>query len=155
MRMRALDRWSAVSLAMTAPSPVHGEPRRPADWRRLGGTAGLLEIARINLVETRGGEVDAEQIDLRGEAACDVGAQVALAVDAVALGTQRLHPHHPGYRGKSVGNVGAARLDIDDVAAAEHLAGQLGHRAGQRDAAAVEQRHPVAHALHLVEVMRG
>ena len=40
------------------------------------------------------------------------------------------------------------------MAAAEHAAGQLGHRAGQRDAAAVEQRHPVAHALHLVEMVR-
>ena len=28
-------------------------------------------------------------------------------------------------------------------------------RAGQRDTAAVEQRHPVAHALHLVEMVRG
>ena len=40
------------------------------------------------------------------------------------------------------------------MTAAEHPARQLGHRAGEGDAAPVEQRDPVADALHLVEMMR-
>src|SRR5216683_1983486 len=105
MRMRALDRWSAVSLAMTAPSPVHGEPRRrplgAPPGCLLGSIARLLEIAVVDFVEAGRGEVDAEQLDLLGERPGDVGAQVALAIDPVALATlpriERLHPHHPGH----------------------------------------------------------
>src|SRR5579863_5678690 len=147
MRMRTLDRWSAVSLAMTAPSPVHGEPLRPPSGRLLGGMARLVEIAVVDLVEARRGKVDAEQLDLGGEMPGDLGAQIALAIDPVALvvrpGAERLHPHHPGHRGKAVGNAPGicagsfrgARLDIDDMAAAEHAPGQLGDGAGEGDAA--------------------
>ena len=85
----------------------------------------------------------------------DVGAQIALAVGAVAVGAQRLHPHHAGNGGELARHVDAVRLDIDDMAAAQHLAGEFGHRAGQRQLAAVEQGHAVAHALHLVEMVRG
>src|SRR6266852_8860145 len=64
MRIRALDRWSAVSLAITAPSPVHGEPRRrplgAPPGRLLGSMARLLEIAVVDFVEAGRGEVDAE-----------------------------------------------------------------------------------------------
>ena len=35
------------------------------------------------------------------------------------------------------------------------LAAELGHRAHQRNLPGAEQRHPVAHALHLVEMVRG
>ena len=32
---------------------------------------------------------------------------------------------------------------------------QFGHAARQRDSSAIEQRNPVAHALHLIEMVRG
>src|SRR4051794_1255114 len=147
--MRTPLKWSAVSLAMTVPRPVQGEPRRP-----LSGIARLLEIAGVDLVEARRGKTNAEQLGLDGKVAGDLGAQVALAVDAIKIGPERLHPHDSRHRDEAGGDLAATRLDIDDVAAAEDLAGQLGHRTGERDAAAVEQRHPVAHALHLVEMMR-
>src|SRR6202043_1493494 len=145
MRMRALDRWSAVSFATTVPRPVQGEPRRraPRDppGRLLSGMAGLLEITVVDLVEARRGEIDADQLHLRGETARDLGPQIALAIDPVSPtvlpGTEFLHPHHAGNRGEALGDAGSARFDIDDMAAAEHPAGQVGHGAGQRDAAAV------------------
>src|SRR5258708_19370170 len=100
MRIRALDRWSAVSLATTAPSPVQGEPNRPPR-QLLSGIARLLEIAGVDLVEARRGKVDADQLDLRGEAPGDLGAQIALAIDPVALavlaGAEELHPDDPGH----------------------------------------------------------
>src|SRR5258708_22161149 len=71
MRMRALDRWSAVSLATTAPSPVQGEPNLPPR-QLLSGIARLLEIAGVDLVEARRGKADADQLDLRGEAPGDL-----------------------------------------------------------------------------------
>src|SRR5579863_557083 len=101
MRIRALDRWSAVSLATTAPSPVQGDPRRAPPGRLLRDIARLLEIAGVDLVEARRGKVEAEEIDLGGEAARDLGAQIALAIDPVALAVrpvaERLHPHDSRY----------------------------------------------------------
>src|SRR5439155_25437717 len=98
--MRALDRWSAVSLATTAPSPVHGEPARRPSGRLASAIARLLEIAGIDLVEARRGKVDADQLGVRSEQAGDLGAQIALTIDPVAprvgRGAERLHPHDPG-----------------------------------------------------------
>src|SRR5947199_6768297 len=160
--IRAPPRWSAVSFATTVPSPVQGEPcrRAPGDppGRLLSGIAGLLEIAVVNLGEARRRKMDPDQFDFRGEAARDLGPQIALAVDPIAFAPERLQPHDTGHRGEAVGDGAgsfrAARLDIDDMAATKHPAGELGHRAGQRDAAAVEQRDSVADALHLVEMVR-
>src|SRR5579872_4558599 len=149
IRIRTLARWSAVSLAMTTPRPVQGEPRRS-----LSGIARLLEIAVVDLVETWRGKPDAEQLDLGGKAAGDLGAQIALAVGAVEVRAERLHPDYARHGAQPGGHIVAPRLDVDDIAAAEHPPGQFGHRAGECDAAAVEQRHPVANALHLVEMMR-
>src|SRR5215211_4167650 len=103
---------------MTVPSPVHGEPRRaaPAGLLPTGllgdSIAGLLEIPGVDLVEAWGGKMDAEQVDLRGQPAGDLGAQVALAIDsetlAVRRDAERLHAHHPGDRSEPVGQpVGA------------------------------------------------
>src|SRR5437016_5903698 len=162
--MRIPPRWSAVSLAITVPSPVHGEPsRRPPDRassprRLLSSIARLLEIPGVDLGEAWRGELDADKLDLGGEAPRDLGAQIAPAIDPVALAVlpeaERLHPHDPRYRAEAVADIGSAHLDIDDMAAAQHPPGQLGDRAGEDDAATVEQRDPVAHALHLIEVVR-
>src|SRR5260221_1315379 len=139
MRIRALDKWSAVSLATTAPSPVHGEPSllplgRPPR-QLLSGIARLLEIAGIDLVEARRGKVDADQIDLGGEVSRDLGAQIALAIDPVALtalaGAEQLDPHDARQCGEPLLDAGPAHLDIDDVAAAEQPSGQLGHLTGE------------------------
>src|SRR6266568_1513439 len=157
MRILALDKWSAVSLPISAPSPVHGDPSRPPPLLRRSITR-LLEIAGVDLVEARRGKVEADQFGVGGEAPRDLGAQVARAIDSKALallpGAERLHPHDARYCGKTLADAGPARLDIDDIAAAKHAAGELGDRAGQHDTAAVEQRDPVAHALHLIEMVR-
>ena len=102
MRILALDRWSAVSLATTAPSPVQGEPSRPPPLLR--SIARLLEIAGVDLVEARRGKVDADQLGFRGEQTGDLGPHVALAGDPVALAVgcrvESLHLHDPGERGE-------------------------------------------------------
>src|SRR5258708_31880200 len=145
MRIRALDRWSAVSLATTAPSPVQGDPSllpvgRPPR-QLLSGIARLLEIAGVDLVEARRGKVDADQLDLRGEAPGDLRAHIALAIDPVALavlaGAEELHPDDPGHCREPLGDAGSARLDSDDMAAAEDAPGQLGDGPGQHHPPAV------------------
>ena len=50
-----------------------------------------------------------------------------------------------------LGEAGAVGLDVDHIAAAEHFAAELGHRAHQRDVAVGEQCDAVAHALHSLE----
>src|SRR5439155_8567737 len=119
--IRAPLRWSAVSLATTVPSPVQGEPRRrppgASPGRLLSGIAGILEIAVVDLGEARRGELDAGQLDHQGELARDVGAQIALAIDPVALavllGAERLHPDDPGHRGEPLRHPRSTPLDID------------------------------------------
>src|SRR5947207_748101 len=147
--MRTPLKWSAVSLAMTVPTPVQGEPRRP-----LSGIAHLLEITGVDLVEAGGGKADAEQLGLDGKVAGDLGTQIALTIDTVEVRPERLHPDDSRQRDEAARDLAAARLHIDDVTAAQHPAGQLRDRAGQRDAAAIEQGDAIAHALHLVEVVR-
>ena len=65
-----------------------------------------------------------------------------------------LHPHDPRHRRRAGCERGTAHLDIDYMPAAEHALRQIGHAARQRDPPAIEQRHPIAHALHLVEMVR-
>ena len=70
-------------------------------------------------------------------------------------GAGLLHAAHARQRRKLPGDAAAAvGFDLDGVTAAQHLAAELGHGAHQHDAAGIEQRHPVAHALHPVEQMR-
>src|SRR5215472_14471750 len=129
------------------PAPVKGEPLRR--------TANLVEIAGVNLVEARLGKPDAQQVKRWRKAPRDLGPQIALAVGPIKFRAQHLHPNYTWDRGKLIANrCAAACFDIDDIAAAEHPLRQLSHAAGQRDAPAVEQGHAVAHALHLVEMMR-
>src|SRR5579859_7097616 len=153
MRIRALDRWSAVSLATTAPRPVQGEPNLLLSGRAvlsLRDIARLLEIAIVDLVEAGRGKMEADQLDFGGEAPGDLGAQVARAIDPVALAllpeAEGLHPDDPGHCGEALLGAGAAHLDVDDVTAAKHAPGQFGHSAGEHDAAAIEEGDPVAHA---------
>src|SRR5947207_6670305 len=88
-------RWSAVSLATTVPSPVQGEPRRRppgnSPGRLLSGIAGILEIAVVDFGEARRGELNAGQLNDRSELAGDLGTQIALAIDPITVGTERLH----------------------------------------------------------------
>src|SRR5215469_10991912 len=119
MRIRALDRWSAVSLAMTVPSPVHGDPRL------LDFIARLREIPGIDLVEARCGVMDAGQLDPFGEVPRDRRAQVALPVDAVTVAAQGLHANDARDLGEHLGNPVAACLDIDHIAAAQDLRREL------------------------------
>src|SRR5262249_14389918 len=102
--------------------------------------------------------MDADQLDLGRKPARNIRAQIALAVDPMAIPAQRLHAHDAGDRGKPLGNprssLGPRRLDIDDMAPAEDPAGEFGYGARQRDAAPVEQGDAVADALHLIEMVR-
>src|SRR5205809_6038730 len=102
IRMRALERWSAVSLAITVPSPVQGEPRRRPAGRLLSGIARVLEIAIVDFVEARRGETDADELDLRGEASGNFGAQIALAVRPIEVGRDRLDAYDAGDRSEEV-----------------------------------------------------
>src|SRR5439155_13186317 len=85
MRIRALDRWSAVSLATTAASPVQGDPILPRGRGLLRSIARLLEIAGVDLVEAGRGKMEADQLDLGGKVPRDPGPQIARAIDPVAL----------------------------------------------------------------------
>ena len=64
-------------------------------------------------------------------------------------------PLTPGMSASRSAKPGAVGLDVDHIAAAEHFAAEIGHRAHQRDLAGAEQRDAVAHALHPLEQMRG
>src|SRR5579884_1571320 len=140
------EKWSAVSLKRTAPIPVQGEPlRRMAD---------LVEIARIDLVEARLGKAQAEQFGRGGEMARELGYEIAVAIDPIAIAAQGLHPHDTRHGEQPSTQIGAPRLDVDDITAAEDAPRQFGNAARQEDPAARKQRHPIAYALHLIEVMR-
>src|SRR5271169_814861 len=138
--------WSADSLARTIPTPVKGEP-----LRRM---AHLVEVTGIDLVEARLGKTNAGQLGLRSQKPSYLGPQIALAIDPVELGAEHLYPHHPRHADESVANPVAADLDIDHMPAAEHPLRQIGNATRQGDPSKVEQRHAVAHTLHLVEMMR-
>src|SRR6185369_2041565 len=105
--------------------PVNGEPRRRPATRALSGIARLLEIAVVDLVEARRGEVDADQLGLGRKTAGDLGAQIALAIDPVGISPEGLHPDHPRNSGEPVGHAGAERLDIDNMTATQYAAGQF------------------------------
>src|SRR5439155_7902503 len=133
--------WSAASLARTIPAPAKGEPLRR--------TAHLVEIAGIDLVEARLGKADAGQLGRWSEQPGDLGPQIAFAIDPIELRPEYLHPYHARHAGEPIADAGAADLHIDNMAAAENPLCEIGYAARQRDPALVEQRHPVAHALHL------
>src|SRR6516164_6578649 len=139
--------WSAASLARTIPAPVKGEP-----LRRM---AGLVEIAGVHLVETGLGKANAGQLRGRSEKAGDLGSQIALAIDAIKLRPHHLYPHYAWHAGEAITNAGAASLDIDHMAATQHPLCQVGYVARERDLSVIEQRHPVADTLHLIEMVRG
>src|SRR5215472_7813460 len=138
--------WSAASLARTIPAPVKGEPLRR--------TAHLVEIAGIDLVEARLGEANAGQLGGRSEQSGDLGPQIAFAIDPIEFRSEHLDARHAGHCGETLAGAGPAHFDIDYMAAAENPLCQIGHAARQRDPPQIEQRHPIAHALHLIEMMR-
>src|SRR6516165_2098183 len=144
--MRVPLSWSAASLARTIPAPVKGEP-----LRRM---AGLVEVASVHFVETGLGKADAGQLGRRSENAGDLGPQIALAISPIELRPHHLHSHHTRHASETIANTDAANLDVDYIAAAEYPLSEVGHAARQRDPSLIEQRHPVAHALHLIEMVR-
>src|SRR5436305_1241413 len=89
-----------------------GPGRTQSPPRLLSSIAGLLEIAGVDLGEAWRGKLDADELDLGGEAPRDLGTQIAPAVDSVALAVlpeaERLHPHDPGYGAEAVADVGSA-----------------------------------------------
>ena len=145
--MRTLVRWSNSSRKKTTLKPRQGEPSRCACWRSL-----VLEIAVVDRVEARLLDRQPPQraagIDHGGG-----GLRRARRLRSAA-GTGRDRPvstaRTPGTAASFSASPSPVGLDLDVIAAAQHLAGQLRHRADQRDAAGLEQRHPVAHALHAV-----
>ena len=103
------------------PVPVKGEPlRRMPD---------LVEIAGIDLVEARLGETDADQLDMTEQAAgrfrrADRVRNRPGRVPAPSACTRTT----PGIAARRSRDPGAARLDIDDMAAAEHCAAPVRSR---------------------------
>src|SRR5262249_44812350 len=126
--MRMPPSWSAVSLAITVPSPVQGEPRRRPGGRSFGGMASLLEIAVVDFVQAWRGEFEADQLHLSRWARRDHGRQIARAVGAIEVRPKHLHPDDAGDPGEPLPYDRAAGLDIDDMTAAQHIAGEFGHR---------------------------
>src|SRR5579864_2095349 len=156
--MRTLVRWSDSSLSTTTPTPWKAEPSRRMAGPVLHGLAFVgfgLKKSRVDRLEARflnaeifEAAVHRHHFDRRFGAHIPVGMQAYLAdadlLDAADTRDQR----------QPIGERRAVGLDIDHVAAAEHLASELGDRTHQRDAAVIEQCDAVAHALHSLEQMR-
>ena len=121
--------------------------------RALVGALGL-EIAVVDGVERRLLDEEVPEpaagVDHDGGG---LGADVALGQQAIAGRTGLIDRLHARHFGEFFGQPLAVGLDLDVVAAAKHLARQLGHGAEQHDAAGLEQRDTVAHALHPLEQM--
>src|SRR6185437_13357023 len=147
-RIRPLPRWSANSFRKTVPHPVQIEPLRRA--------MGVLEIVAVDRIEARLDVIEPHQRAARGDDRLaqrrahilprdDAELVLARGGDALDAGNARQHRCE----------VGAGRLDLHRIAAAQNLLRQLADRALQRDLAVAEQRDAVAHRLHAVEEVRG
>src|SRR5665647_1277977 len=149
--MRALARWSDNSLSVTTPRPCQGEPSR-----RIADLLFVLEVTGVDrlqarLVERELLETAAGSHDFYG----GFGAQIAVTGQTEAAG-RRLHDAtNPLQPRQPPGDIGAAiGFDFEGIAATQHLAAEFVDRPHQHNAAAIEQRDAVAHALHPVEQMR-
>src|SRR6516165_4928111 len=154
--MRTLVRWSDSSLSMTTPRPWNAEPSRCMP-RSLGhGVGPRLKIAGVDCLEARLLDAEEFQPALHGN---HLGGRLR---PYVAVGMQPQLPNaglvdaaDARNEGEPLGEAGAVGLDVDHIAAAKHLAAELGHRTHQRDLAGAEQGDSVADALHAFEQMRG
>src|SRR5262245_33447259 len=148
--MRALVRWSDSSLTKTTLSPRQGEPSRRIAQPSLCRLA--LEVAVVDRIQARLLDRDAQQptaaVDHRRSA---LGAYVGFGEQPHPSRRGLLHRTNAGHGREFFLESVALRLDVDRIAAAEHLASELSHRADQRDVSRLEQRDAVADALHPVE----
>src|ERR1700704_2150918 len=152
--MRMLVTWSETSFEITTPRPCQGEPSRCMTLSRLRFR--ILEIPGVDGLEARLLDREPEQPAAgRHHRRRSFRPHVAVRGEAPATGAGRLDLLDARHLRQPLGEPLPFRLHLDVEAAAQHLPAELRHRADQRDIALVEQRDPVAHALHPLEQMRG
>src|SRR5579872_1078199 len=172
-RMRALERLSASSFIVTAPSPAKAEPSRlvapsgeatrcaivagpsPATAEPSRGIANLLEIAGVDVGEAGvpGGDHGEVAAGLDHRAGYG-GAQVAFRLDD-ELAVLVSDAGNAGDFGDGLVEPRPFGFDPNHMRAAEHLAQKIADPAHQPDLAAAEQSDAVADRLDLIEQMRG
>src|ERR1051325_684228 len=137
MNMRALVRWSDISLTATVPTPWNGEPSRRMAYLLLCGPA--LEKARVDRIEARLIHREPPQRAIRrNHGARRVGPHIALGGQAEAIRRDRLDPGDAADRGQPPVEPGAIGLHLDHEACTQHLPGEVGHRADEHDAPGLE-----------------
>src|SRR5262245_56870650 len=141
---RMLVKWSAISFSVTTPKPCKAEPSRCMTLSLVG-----LEIAGVNRLEARLLDRQAQQAATGGDhGGGRFRPHIAVGKQQQAVCGRRLDLLHARDRRDPLRQPLPFGLHLDAEDAAEHLAAELGHRADERDVALIEQRDPVAHALH-------
>src|SRR5579883_952844 len=156
-RMRTLVRWSESSLSTTTPRPEKAEPSRCMARSFLHRLFRLLrlEIACIDRLEAR--LLHAEEFEpalqsddfgsgFRPHVA--IGMQAELADAGLLDAADARNERQPFGQARTVG------LDVNDIAAAQHFAPEIGDPAHQRDLTGGEQGDAITHALYPLEQMR-
>src|SRR6185437_11697919 len=142
-RMRVLVRLSPSSFIITTPAPASADPSR-----RI---AHSLEITDIDVIEAGMAGFDAHEFAAGlNHRAGDCGAHILRRFNAEAV-RRRRHAGDAFDPADGGGEPAAARLDMNHMRAAEHVARQILDAAGEADAAAMKQRHAVADRLHEIE----
>src|SRR5580704_16279503 len=136
--IRAPVKWSASSFRKTTPTPLRAEPSRRM---KLPSLSRPLEIAGIDRFETGGFhrqklEPAAGSDDLRRR----LGPNIAIRQQPDASAAEFLNTADARDQRQPLRKTRALNLDIDGVAAAKHLAAELGDGAHQRDPTRLEQR---------------
>src|SRR5690349_18222993 len=150
--MRTLVRWSLSSLSTTTLRPCNAEPSRRAMKLTLRT---ILEVARVDCLEAGLRNTEMQQAASRRYHRCGgFRAHVAFGHQQEAPRTHRFDTLHPGHGSQTTGQSFAFCLDFDPKSPAENLATQLRHSAHQHQIAFIEERHPIAYALHSLEQMR-
>src|SRR5205823_13041444 len=155
--MRMLVRWSESSLSMTTPRPENAEPSRcmagPVLFRSLRRR---LEIARIDRLEARLLHAEIFQAALHSHhLGRGFRPDISVGLQAKLIDAGFLDPADARNNREPLGEAVALGLDLDNVAAAEHLPPKLCHRTHQGNVPAVKQRNAITNALHPLKQMRG
>src|SRR4051794_33220617 len=126
--MRALVRWSNSSRKNTTFNPRQGEPSR----RILRSLPVRMSLEVVVVDDVERGRLDRKLTQLAAGVDHDggsLGADVALGQQPIAARAGLIDRLHARHFGELLGESLAVRLDLDIVAAAEHLARQLRHGA--------------------------
>src|SRR5690348_16733409 len=124
MNMRALTRWSAISLTVTVPTPWKGEPSRRIAHPLLCRPA--LEDARVDRIEARLVDREPAQRTIRRDhRPGSVRPHVTIGRQPKAINRNGFDLADAGNRGKPSVEPCAVRLHLDEEARAKHLPGKV------------------------------